>query len=399
MENQTKNICAMFYASHYIPVALYEADTLVQIYSCEKNVDVFSAVLQKIINIKDNPYILTLSEQGMYGSIKINCTAFRILIGPIFSIPVTQDIVSAVAKQNFINNDKLDDLKSLLLSIPNYSYNQFANLLGFLNYTINGEVYSIAEQFKIESKAVNNKLATVHTKNIYDSQDEQATHGTYNFENLLLSFIRDGEVEKLSDFLMQTAQSTELHEGKLADTPLRQAKNLLIGVATMVGKIGAIGGGLNIEETYRLIDLYIQECEKSSSTDAIKLLQYNMLLDFAERVAQNKLPKNTSKEIFHCVQFIQNHTNCVIGIDDVAGYIGKSRAYLTKKFRQETSESITDFIIKSKIKDAKRLLRYTDKTLSEISNHLCFSSQSYFQKVFKDKVGITPNDYRKEKQL
>ena len=124
-----------------------------------------------------------------------------------------------------------------------------------------------------------------------------------------------------------------------------------------------------------------------------------MLLDFAERVAQNKLPKNTSKEIFHCVQFIQNHTNCVIGIDDVAGYIGKSRAYLTKKFRQETSESITDFIIKSKIKDAKRLLRYTDKTLSEIRNHLCFSSQSYFQKVFKDKVGITPNDYRKEKQL
>lgn len=399
MESQTKNICAMFYASHYIPVALYDADTLVEIYSCEKKVDVFSAVLQKIINVKDNPYILTLSEQGMYGSIKINCTAFRILIGPIFSIPVTHDIVSAVAKQNLINNDKLDDLKNLLFSIPNYSYNQFANLLGFLNYTINGEIYSIAEQFKIESKAVNNKLATVHTKNIYDSQDEQATHGTYNFENLLLSFIRDGEVEKLSDFLMQTAQSTELHEGKLADTPLRQAKNLLIGVATMVGKIGAIGGGLNIEETYRLIDLYIQECEKSSSTDAIKLLQYNMLLDFAERVAQNKLPKNTSKEIFHCVQFIQNHTNCVIGIDDVAGYIGKSRAYLTKKFRQETSESITDFIIKSKIKDAKRLLRYTDKTLSEISNHLCFSSQSYFQKVFKDKVGITPNDYRKEKQL
>ena len=349
--------------------------------------------------VDDNPYILTLSEQGMYGSVKINGTALRILIGPIFSIPVTQDIVSAVAKQNFISSDKLDDLKNFLSSIPNYSYNQFANLLGFLNYTVNGELYSIAEQFKIESKTVNNKLTATHAKNFYDSQDEQTIHGTYDFENLLLSFIRDGEVDKLSDFLMQTAQSTELHEGKLADTPIRQAKNLLIGIATMVGKIGAIGGGLNIEETYRLIDLYIQECEKSSSIDAIKLLQYNMLMDFAERVAQNKLPKNTSKEIFFCVQFIQNHTNCVIGIDDVAEYIGKSRAYITKRFRQETGESITDFIIKSKIRDAKRLLRYTDKTLSEISNHLCFSSQSYFQTVFKDKVGVTPKDYRKEKQL
>ncbi len=399
METHIKNICTMFYASHYIPVALYNGDTLVQIYSSEKSFDIFFEVLQKMMCVDDNPYILTLSEQGMYGSVKINGTALRILIGPIFSIPVTQDIVSAVAKQNFISSDKLDDLKNFLSSIPNYSYNQFANLLGFLNYTVNGELYSIAEQFKIESKTVNNKLTATHAKNFYDSQDEQTTHGTYNFENLLLSFIRDGEVDKLSDFLMQTAQSTELHEGKLADTPIRQAKNLLIGIATMVGKIGAIGGGLNIEETYRLIDLYIQECEKSSSIGAIKLLQYNMLMDFAERVAQNKLPKNTSKEIFFCVQFIQNHTNCVIGIDDVAEYIGKSRAYITKRFRQETGESITDFIIKSKIRDAKRLLRYTDKTLSEISNHLCFSSQSYFQTVFKDKVGVTPKDYRKEKQL
>lgn len=399
MESNIKNICTMFYASHYIPVALYNGDTLVQIYSSEKSFDVFLEVFQKTICVNDNLYILTLSEQGMYGSIKINGTALRILIGPIFSIPVTQNIVSAVAKQNFISSDKLDDLRNFLSSIPNYSYNQFANLLGFFNYTVNRELYSIAEQFKIESQTVNNKLAATHAKNFYASQDEQTTHGTYNFENLLLSFIRDGEVYKLSDFLMQTAQSTKLHEGKLADTPLRQAKNLLIGIATMVGKIGAIGGGLNIEETYRLIDLYIQECEKSSSTDAIKLLQYNMLLDFAERVAQNKLPKSISKEVFLSVQFIQNHTNCVIGIDDVAEYIGKSRAYITKRFRQETGESITDFIVKSKIRDAKRLLRYTDKTLSEISNHLCFSSQSYFQTVFKNKVGVTPKDYRKEKQI
>lgn len=399
MEQHIRNICAMFYTSHYIPVVLYQADTLVQIYSSESDLDIFTNIFQEMVRSGRSPYILTLSEQGMYGIIRVHETPFHLLIGPMFSFPVTQNIVSAVAKQNFIGNDRIDALKGYLSSIPNYTYNQFANLLGFLNYTINREIYSIAEQFNTASKTVNSRLAAAHAKDFYESQDAQTTHGTYNFENLLLSFIRDGEVDKLSDFLMQTAQSTELHEGKLADTPLRQAKNLLIGIATMVGKIGAIGGGLNIEETYRLIDLYIQECEKSSSTDSIKLLQYNMLLDFAERVAQNKLPKNTSKEIFLCVQFIQNHTNCPIGIDDVAEYIGKSRAYITKRFRQETGESITDFIVKSKIRDAKRLLRYTDKTLSEISNHLCFSSQSYFQTVFKDKVGVTPKDYRKEKQL
>lgn len=255
-------------------------------------------------------------------------------------------------------------------------------------------MFDIAEQFLEESSDVGNKLAVTYTEDLYKSQDEQVLHGTYQFENMLLSFVRDGETDKLNAFLTSTAKTTHLREGKLAEAPLRQAKNLLIGVATMVGKVGAIGGGLGVEETYRLIDLYIQECEKTSSTEEVKVLQYNMLLDFTDRVAQVKAPRNASKEIYACMQYIQNHTNCQIGIDDVAGFIGKSRTYVTKKFRQETGESITDFIIKSKIRDAKRLLRYSNRSLSEISTHLCFSSQAYFQTVFKRSTGMTPNEYR-----
>ena len=77
---------------------------------------------------------------------------------------------------------------------------------------------------------------------MYKSQDEQVLHGTYQFENMLLSFVRDGETDKLNAFLTSTAKTTHLREGKLAEAPLRQAKNLLIGIATMVGKVGSIGG-------------------------------------------------------------------------------------------------------------------------------------------------------------
>ncbi|HBA68914.1 MAG TPA: hypothetical protein DCZ40_06105 [Lachnospiraceae bacterium] len=48
-----------------------------------------------------------------------------------------------------------------------------------------------------------------------------------------------------------------------------------------------------------------------------------------------------------------------------------------------------------KLEEAKSLLTYTDKPISEISNYLCFSSQAYFQNVFKKKYEITPNEYRK----
>lgn len=395
MNERINNICSLFYASHYIPLAVYEERTMTHIFSStDSSLDLFSSFEDQSFSTEQTLYILTLPVQGMYGQIRIKNSQTRVLLGPVFPTPITEDTVISVARSNFTDKKDMGMLADFLYSIPNCSYNQFVHLIAFLNFIINGEMFDVAKQFLEKSSDVGNKLAVTYTEDLYKTQDEQALHGTYQFENMLLSFVRDGEKDKLNAFLTSTAKTMHLREGKLAESPLRQAKNLLIGLATMVGKVGAIGGGLGIEETYRLIDLYIQECEKTSSTEEIKVLQYNMLLDFTERVAQVKAPQNASKEIYACMQYIQNHTNCQIGIDDVAGFIGKSRTYVTKKFRQETKESITDFIIKSKIRDAKRLLRYSNRSLSEISTHLCFSSQAYFQTVFKKSTGMTPNEYR-----
>ena len=395
VDDRINNICSLFYASHYIPLAVYEERAIVHIFSSAgSSLDLFSLFEAQSFSVEQTMYILTLPEQGMYGQIRIKNSPMRVIFGPVFPTPITEDTVMTVARRNLTDKKDMDALAEFLYSIPNCSYNQIVNLTALLNFIINGEMFDIAEQFLEESSDVGNKLAVTYTENLYKSQDEQVLHGTYQFENMLLSFVRDGETDKLNAFLTSTAKTTHLREGKLAEAPLRQAKNLLIGVATMVGKVGAIGGGLGVEETYRLIDLYIQECEKTSSTEEVKVLQYNMLLDFTDRVAQVKAPRNASKEIYACMQYIQNHTNCQIGIYDVAGFIGNSRTYITKKFRQETGESITDFIIKSKIRDAKRLLTYSNRSLSEISTHLCFSSQAYFQTVFKKSTGMTPNEYR-----
>lgn len=109
----------------------------------------------------------------------------------------------------------MDALAEFLYSIPNCSYNQFVNLTALLNFIINGEMFDIAEQFLEESSDVGNKLAVTYTENLYKSQDEQVLHGTYQFENMLLSFVRDGETDKLNAFLTSTAKTTHLREESL----------------------------------------------------------------------------------------------------------------------------------------------------------------------------------------
>ncbi len=72
--------------------------------------------------------------------------------------------------------------------------------------------------------------------------------------------------------------------------------------------------------------------------------------------------------------------------------------YLSRRFKEETGETLTDFILKEKTEEAKRLLRYSDKPLTAIGAYLGFSSASHFSRVFKAYVGTTPREYREKHQ-
>ena len=75
------------------------------------------------------------------------------------------------------------------------------------------------------------------------------------------------------------------------------------------------------------------------------------------------------------------------------------RSTLSKKFKREMGFNISSYIMRRKLEEAKSMLNYSDKTVSEISEYLCFSSQSYFQNVFKRKYGMTPKEFRSGRKL
>ena len=62
--------------------------------------------------------------------------------------------------------------------------------------------------------------------------------------------------------------------------------------------------------------------------------------------------------------------------------------------RPETGKTVNEHIIETKIRDAKRLLQYSDMSYGEIAATLAFSSQAYFQTVFKRETGLTPGEYQ-----
>ena len=71
---------------------------------------------------------------------------------------------------------------------------------------------------------------------------------------------------------------------------------------------------------------------------------------------------------------------------------------IAKKFKSELGFNPGAYISRCKLEEAKSLLTFTEKSLTEISNYLCYSSQAHFQTAFKKKYGMTPRQYRNKTQ-
>ncbi len=387
--------CQLFYASHYIPMALLQRGELRQTYSgLERPLPLYGKALEQAKGFSGVCKVVSTEDLGLYGLVEAGERA--LLLGPVFSQPVTEKMVSAFARQNGIGNRDWSVLYWLLAGVPRYAFNQFHNLLRYLDFTLNGRVPPEGAGIPREIAAAS-QSETVKARLAMRSPYEERRHETFRVESMILATVRDGDVTALEQLLETLGKVANLREGQVAQAPLRQAKNIFLGLVCMVGKTAAIPGGMDDEEAYSLIDLYSQECEQAATVEAVRLLEYNMLLDFAQRVAREKLPPHLSPEIVQCVQFLRGHLSGDVGIDEAAGLVGKSRAWLTRKFKEEMGQSLGEYQAYLRLQETKRLLRYTDMSLSEIAGTLGFSSQAYFQSFFKKAAGLTPLEFRRAK--
>lgn len=86
-------------------------------------------------------------------------------------------------------------------------------------------------------------------------------------------------------------------------------------------------------------------------------------------------------------------------VDFYASRLNLSAHYLTLIVKRVTGQSACDFIFEMLYSDARNLLTYSQLSIQEITTTLHFSDQSSFGKFFKRRAGVSPIDYRKEKEI
>lgn len=127
---------------------------------------------------------------------------------------------------------------------------------------------------------------------------------------------------------------------------------------------------------------------------------FPQLVEWSEKLVdtlESKLERETKTNQQATINEIQN---CIVGnlseasLQYVADYVSFHPAYVTKLFKQCTGTSVSEFISNKKMEQAVSWLRDSDLKVYEISDQLGYSNSQYFIKVFKEKFGITPQEYR-----
>ncbi|WP_178989129.1 helix-turn-helix domain-containing protein [Winogradskyella schleiferi] len=113
-----------------------------------------------------------------------------------------------------------------------------------------------------------------------------------------------------------------------------------------------------------------------------------------------KLPKSLTKQELRTIKkicdIIQKEPAKQYSLDQMSLDYGLSQAKLQDGFKFLYKRTVTEFIRHIRLEKARNLIKTTDLNISQIVYSIGFTSRSYFSKIFKEKYGISPNEFKKQ---
>ena len=124
-----------------------------------------------------------------------------------------------------------------------------------------------------------------------------------------------------------------------------------------------------------------------------------MLADLIQYFSEYAPPETASghgnRTIRELISYVNEHYTEKLSLEDAADYVGFSREYFCRFFKQHMGLTFLRYLNEVRISHAGRLLSSTDLSISEIMNTCGFTNQTIFNRLFKEIYGMTPRQARK----
>ncbi len=318
-----------------------------------------------------------------------------VIIGPIMTIKPNASIWDSLS---FSGNLFAEQKRVIAHALPVLSKEDFLyELANFFKNIIDEQAPNFLSPYSGTKKAapVKEQKMSSMTQQMDDVFDDITDlDELLRLEDLFKFYIINGNSYKLYSLFHDTDAMNILFPNKasLKDCGLRAVELLT------VAKIASRESGNDKKESHLRFAKYTEQLKGVKSYEKIAAILEKASIEFAHNSHDINLytREEYSPMTNKCIKRIIEKLPDKISLEDLAAELHISAKYLSALFNKETGSSITDFMQDIRVNEAKHLLTDTELSYLEISTLLNFSSQSYFNCIFKKKTNLTPKEFREQ---
>lgn len=138
--------------------------------------------------------------------------------------------------------------------------------------------------------------------------------------------------------------------------------------------------------------LYVQLEDTVNNESDFEVFIYKTLHLPFQPISENRM--KFSPKILHAIQFIDKNYKKDISLEEIAREIHHNPSYLSHVFKKEVGVTFLQYLNNLRIKKACNLLSRSNMTTEEISYEVGYNSSSYFHKIFRTYMNMTPKQWR-----
>lgn len=379
-----------------IPVNLVENNQ--SLYSIPDDLSYINSLLKDSYDAED---LLSLSDIG-YGDktkayyhmsnfnecfiILILTGGLRVIAGPVINNKLHEGSINNIIRLNKLPIKIKSKLMNYYDSLPVLDTNKYY-YCGRLLELLFG--YAAAEVSGAASENGGISISDEYFSELIKNRETLFHHPPYFLEQEMLSKIKSGNLKETMSSLHEI---NSLKRTRLSKDAIRSVKNSLICSITIFTR-AAIEGGVMPEAAFTLSDSLILAIEDMNSLNELVYYEYTAAEQFI-KIVQDLSKSKYSNIIQQAVSYIYKNLTNRLNLKIIADAVYVHPNYLSTLFRKEVGMSLTDYIMKTRVEEAKYYIRYTNTKISEIAAFYQFCNQSYFIQVFRKYTGFTPNEYR-----
>ena len=153
--------------------------------------------------------------------------------------------------------------------------------------------------------------------------------------------------------------------------------------------------GIDVKRIYNDKDIPYSSIKKFETLTEMRewiLKLYNKLSNL---IGETKFNPDYSEYTKKAICYIQQNYKKNISLNEVAEYIGVNSSYLSRIFKEDCGVGFVEYLNNVRIDHAKQIIETNRMKLKDVVKEVGFNSYTYFFKVFKDVLNVTPVEYER----